>query len=68
MLLGLTEHPPKIFFFFNELAVWIKSKIQKSNQLPHQNPNHICDGCEQNRILHKTVKSTGSMAKKDEKS
>jgi len=46
--------------------VWIKSKIQKSNQLPHQNPNDICDGCEQNRI-NKTVNSIGSMAKKDEK-
>lgn len=46
--------------------MWIKSKIQKSNQLPHQNPNDICDGCEQNRI-NKTVNSIGSMAKKDEK-
>lgn len=48
--------------------MWIKSKIQKPNQLPHQNPNHICDGCEQISILNKTVNSAGSMAKKDEKS
>ena len=48
--------------------MWIKSKIQKSNQLPHQNPNHICDGCDQISILNKTVNSAGSMAKKDEKS
>lgn len=47
---------------------WQKSKIQESNQLPHQNPNHICDGCEQNRALNKTVNSIDDMAKKDEKS
>lgn len=47
---------------------WQKSKIQESNQLPHQNPNHICDGCEQNRVLNKTVNSIDDMAKKDEKS
>lgn len=47
--------------------MWIKSKIQKSNQLPHQNANYICDSSEQNMVLNKILQSIDNMTQKDEK-
>lgn len=45
-----------------------KSNIQISNQLPYENPDYICDGCERNRVLNTVLDSTEDMTKKDEKS